>query len=307
MEERRQKSRRDAEEHLALFHRLSPRGEEIDRELSQTGLAILGAVFGKAGDGVSVTEAVNRMRTKNIALQEERRKLLLSLGFPGNFTDVNPVCPLCRDEGYTDKGMCGCMRKLLVEEGYRSSGLGSLPDRQGFDNFSLSFYKGYESAMAKTLDTARRFAEDFDTTHANLLFIGGTGLGKTHLSTAIARRAIERGFDVVYETTQNIISDFEYDRFKSGYGTEAEKSKRYFDADLLIMDDLGAELTNQFTVASLYNVLNTRLNQGKSIVISTNLGQQGLVERYDERIASRLFGEFYPFLFRGVDVRRQKP
>jgi DNA replication protein DnaC len=72
------------------------------------------------------------------------------------------------------------------------------------------------------------------------------------------------------------------------------------------MDDLGAELTNQFTVSALYNVINTRINLGKSTIINTNLGQNGLLERYDERITSRLFGEFNPYLFRGADIRGQK-
>ena len=156
------------------------------------------------------------------------------------------------------------------------------------------------------LCAAKDFAESFDKTGKNLLFIGGTGLGKTHLSTAIAARAIERGFDVVYETAQNVIADFEYDRFKSGYGESESRSERYLACDLLIMDDLGAELTNQFTVSSLYNIINTRINLGKSMLISTNLGQKNLFERYDERITSRLFGEFDPYLFRGVDIRRQK-
>ena len=111
---------------------------------------------------------------------------------------------------------------------------------------------------------------------------------------------------MVYETAQNIIADFEYDRFKSGSGTEESRSEKYFEADLLIMDDLGAELTNQFTVASLYNIINTRINRGKSMIISTNLGQKGLLERYDERITSRLFGEFYVYLFKGTDIRSKR-
>ena len=199
------------------------------------------------------------------------------------------------------------MRQMLIEAGYRSSGLGALLKKQSFDNFSLQYYEGEAKDLAeRVLSVAKDFADHFEETGKNLLFIGGTGLGKTHLSTAIAGRVIHRGFDVVYETAQNIIADFEYDRFKSGYGETESRAQKYLDCDLLIMDDLGTEIANQFTVSSLYNIINTRINLGKSMIVSTNLGQKNLFERYDERITSRLFGEFDPYLFRGVDIRRQK-
>lgn len=301
---RRTAAENTAKKNTERLYAISPEAKRLDAELSGTGLALVRIALSR-GD---VKESLANLRAENEALQARRRELLASLGLPADYTDVRYTCPTCRDTGYTEKGMCACMRRLLVEEGFRSSGLGGLIEKQSFDNFSLHFYKGEDKEAVETaLRAAKQFAEDFDKTGANLLFIGGTGLGKTHLSTAIARRAIERGQDVVYETAQNVIADFEYDRFRRGYDKdEEEKSARYLDADLLIIDDLGAELTNQFTVSSLYNIINTRINRAKSTIISTNLGQKGLAERYDERITSRLFGEFYPFLFKGRDVRGQK-
>lgn len=280
-----------------------PEIREIDRRLAGTGFALVRVAMEKT----DVKARVAALKEENLALQARRKALLSSLSLPENYTDVIPTCPRCRDTGRLEKGLCSCMKQMLIEAGYRSSGLGALLKKQGFDNFSLRFYEGEALKYAeRALEAAKDFAESFEKTGRNLLFMGGTGLGKTHLSTAIAKRAIERGFDVVYETAQNIIADFEHDRFKSGYGETESKSEKYLECDLLIMDDLGAELTNQFTVSSLYNIINTRINLGKSMIISTNLGQKNLFERYDERITSRLFGEFDPFLFRGVDIRRKK-
>lgn len=300
---RRQESEHRAEKNTEEAYLRSPALREIDRKLSQTGFSLVRVAMEKT----DVAARVAALKEENLALQAQRREILASLGLPENYTDVIPVCALCRDTGRTDRGMCSCMRQMLVEAGYRSSGLGALLKKQNFDNFSLQYYDGEAKELAEhVLSIAKNFAETFETTGKNLLFIGGTGLGKTHLSTAIAGRVIHRGFDVVYETAQNVIADFEYDRFKSGYGETESRAEKYLDCDLLIMDDLGTELTNQFTVSSLYNIINTRLNLGKSMIINTNLGQKNLFERYDERITSRLFGEFDPYLFRGVDIRRQK-
>lgn len=300
---RRQESELLSQKHTREVYARCPEIEAIDRRLAGTGFALVRVAMEK----VDVEARVAALKEENLALQAKRAGLLSSLGLPENYTDVIPVCPHCRDTGRLAQGLCSCMKQMLIEAGYRSSGLGALLKKQSFDNFSLHFYKDEALKYATlALQTAKEFAESFEKTGRNLLFMGGTGLGKTHLSTAIAKRAIERGFDVVYETAQNVIADFEYDRFKSGYGDTESKSEKYFECDLLIMDDLGAELTNQFTVSSLYNIINTRINLGKSMIINTNLGQKNLFERYDERIASRLFGEFDPFLFRGVDIRRQK-
>jgi DNA replication protein DnaC len=300
---RRQEAERRSEKNTEEAYRLSPELREIDRKLSSTGFSLVRVAMEKK----DVAARVEALKEENLALQARRREILASLGLPENYTDVIPTCSLCRDTGRTDRGMCPCMKQLLVEAGYRSSGLGALLKKQSFDNFSLQYYDGEAKELAeRVLSVAKDFAETFDTTGKNLLFVGGTGLGKTHLSTAIAGRAIVRGFDVVYETAQNVIADFEYDRFKSGYGETESRAEKYLDCDLLIMDDLGAEITNQFTVSSLYNIINTRINLGKSMIVNTNLGQKNLFERYDERITSRLFGEFDPYLFRGVDIRRQK-
>ena len=116
---------------------------------------------------------------------------------------------------------------------------------------------------------------------------------------------IESGYEVLYDSAQNIVAAFEQDRFKSGYGTGYEpKGDKYMECDLLILDDLGTEFVNQFTVSCLYNLLNTRQNKGLSTVISTNLSPEELSKKYEDRIYSRIIGsDSTILLFEGKDRR----
>ena len=135
------------------------------------------------------------------------------------------------------------------------------------------------------------------------ILFGGTGLGKTHLTTAMAARIIDRGYEVVYESSGGIFREFEKERFEKGEGAFTE---RFYDAELLIIDDLGTEMVNQFTVSTLYDLINTRMIKGRPTVISTNLTSEDMRKKYTDRIVSRLFGEYTVLLFVGKDVRMQK-
>ena len=306
-EEKRHRAVREAELRREEIHRICPEIGVIDEALAKTGMQIFMAACG--GDEAGVQERIARIRTENEQLLSERRALLCALGYPSDYTDASYECPNCKDSGFVNCRMCECMHRELVLEGFRSSGIGRLIDRQSFENFSLDYYRANESdyqRMKVNLEAAIEFSETAPPAYANLLLCGSTGLGKTHLSSAIARRVIERGFDVRYESVQNVLSDFEHDRFRSGYGAEPdERSRVYLDTELLILDDLGTEMTNTFTVSILYRIVKTRINQGRPTVISTNLTQSELRERYGDRVASRIFGEYRPLLFCGRDVRFQ--
>ena len=273
---------------------------QIDKELSGTGLLI----FKTACSGGDITPIKNR----NEELNKKRREIMRSLGYPEDYTEVQYFCRKCSDTGFIGGSkMCSCMRELLVIKNIAASGMGKLIEKQSFDNFSLELYKSdpelYER-MKYNLKTARDFAANFSREGGNLLLVGGTGTGKTHLSSAIAREIITHGFDVLYDSTQNIIGDFEADKFKSGYGPYEPKATKYMECDLLILDDLGTEFTNQFTVSCLYNLLNTRLNRGLSTIISTNLGAEELASRYEDRIYSRIIGRDSTILFFGGKDQR---
>ena len=273
--------------------------KEIDDALSATAARIFAAALGGKDKLESRMEAIKR---DTQYLREARAKMLCNAGYPEDYTDVKYDCEKCRDLGFVETKMCDCFRRALVFKGYETSGLGALIGKQTFDNFSLEYFSGEDrERMTQNLEIARSFAEKFSKNSGSLLFMGGTGLGKTHLSSAIAKTVIDSGHDVLYTSALNMISDFEKEKFK-GEGDTAQ----YFRAELLIIDDLGTEGNSAFTESFVYNVIDTRICMGLPTVVSTNLTAHELSARYGERIFSRLFGVYTPLLFVGNDVRFEK-
>ena len=270
----------------------------IDKELSKTGLLI----FKTACEGGDI----DAVRARNTELQERRRAILVKLGYPEDYTEVHYTCKVCSDTGFVGTKMCSCLKQLLITKNIQSSGMGKLIDKQSFDNFNLDVYKNnpeIHARMERNLKLAKAYADNFASRRGNLLLIGTTGTGKTHISTAIAKAIISQGFDVLYDSVQNIVNDFERDKFKSGYNSE-QTSEKYNECDLLIIDDLGAEFVTQFSVSALYNLINTRQNKGLSTIISTNLSASELAGKYEGRIYSRIIGADYTVLrFEGDDRR----
>ena len=271
----------------------------IDKELSGTGLLLFKTAC-MGGD-------IDAIRARNTELQAQRRAILVKLGYPEDYTEVHYTCTDCSDTGFVGTKMCKCLKQLLITKNIQSSGMGNLIDQQSFDNFNIDVYKNQpeiKARMERNLKIAKAFAENFARHHDNLLLIGTTGTGKTHVSTAIAKEVISQGFDVLYDSTQNILNDFERDKFKSGYNQTESASDKYLECDLLIIDDLGAEFITQFSVSSLYNLINTRQNKGLSTIISTNLTASELAGKYEGRIYSRIIGADYTVLrFEGDDRR----
>ncbi|MBQ8388521.1 MAG: ATP-binding protein [Clostridia bacterium] len=281
--------------------------EEIDRQLSSVGMRIMAEALGA---GENCADKIAQIRSDTERLRAQKEQMLVAAGYPADYTDVKYECEKCSDSGFVDGYMCECMKRELVMAGYESSGIANLLRTQSFDTFSLDYYKNNPEAhrlMSMNLDYLKRYADGFRGRGSeNLLLMGGTGLGKTHLSSSVAKRVIERGYDVYYVSAINMLSNFEYQRFGSSMSAEVESTDRCFDCDLLIIDDLGTEITNQFSISVIYNLINTRLNTGKPTVVSTNLTQSELRQRYSDRITSRIFGEYRPIVFKGVDVRAQK-
>ena len=298
IEKRRLDAIATAEERNADLALESEEIRNIDKELSKTGLLI----FKTACDGGDI----DAVRARNTELQEERRKILVKLGYPEDYTAVHYTCKDCSDTGFVGTKMCKCLKQLLITKNIQSSGMGNLIDKQSFDNFNLDVYKNNPEVLARmerNLKFARAFADNFARHHDNLLLIGTTGTGKTHISTAIAKAVISQGFDVLYDSVQNIVNDFERDKFKSGYNSE-QTSDKYNECDLLIIDDLGVEFVTQFSTSTLYNLINTRRNKGLSTIISTNLSASELAGKYEGRIYSRIIGADYKVLrFEGDDRR----
>ncbi|MBO4354313.1 MAG: ATP-binding protein [Clostridia bacterium] len=306
---KRLKAEKEADDRRLDVYGRFPRVKELDDAISQTGMKIFAEAL-KGKDGIE--ERIEKIRIETEGLRDARRAVLAKIGRDENYDQPQYECSKCGDTGYLKNGkMCDCFKRALVSEGFKSSGMANLMSKQDFGNFSLDFYSGDDrEAMKKNLERVKDFARSFsggESAGRNMLFIGTTGLGKTHLSSAVAKAAIEAGCDVVYESAQNIFSDFEYERFARSYADRSpSKTDKYFSCDLLIIDDLGTEVSNQFTVSCLYNLMNTRIVSEKSMLISTNVSKEEMLERYSDRILSRLFGEFEVCVFTGKDVRSQK-
>lgn len=302
------KAREVAEERRAQIHAEIPEIFEIDKILSKTGVDIMRVI---TGGGADTAEKIAELEARNAELIKKREELLVERGFAANYTDVQYECEKCGDTGYVDTVMCDCMKKALIKAGYESSGLGALIGRQTFDNFELGYYSeadGMRSKVKLGADMLKKFADSFDKdTYKNFIIIGTSGLGKTHLSTAVAQSVIDRGYDVLYVSAVSMMGDFEEKRF--GNGTSMTKNNdvsRYYDADLLIIDDLGTEVVNKFTQSYFYEVINSRINARRCTIINTNLAPKDIMELYTERIASRILGEYQPLRFGGVDIRKQR-
>lgn len=303
-EKRRSENKALSQDRLIEVYSLCPEIQKIDKELSNIGLAIFSTTM-KGKDGLN--ERLQALRKKNEELQENRASLLCNLGFDATYTDLKYDCPLCQDSGYQGAKMCSCLKNALTLKGYESSGIINLLKSQSFESFSFDVYPPEsQEIMKRNYRKLHKFADNFETNKEFFLLAGGTGLGKTHLSTSVAKTLIDNGYDVVYELAQNIFSDFDTDRFRDRFGDSELISEKYFDCDLLIIDDLGTEIITNYTVSYLYNIINTRINKKLPIIISTNLNAKEIKAMYHERITSRLFGEFTIVKFEGSDVRQRK-
>lgn len=308
LEQAKLERERENEAHRAAAYERYPRLREIDRELQQS-MAELAIAFLKKDS----EEALGAIRTRNQTLQAERNWILEAGEFEDGYLDDTPVCTRCGGTGYDGSQMCSCLRELCRQEQKKelTSLLGS--GRESFDTFRLDVYSdAYDpklgtsprELMRSNLNICKKYAAGFSAAGGSLLFSGATGLGKTFLSACIARQIADRGFSVMYETAIRLFGDFETEKF-GAQGGDGSLTRKYFDCDLLIIDDLGTEMTTQFTVSALYSVLNTRMMEGKPILISTNLLPEALETRYSPQIASRIVGTFRLIKFAGDDLRRK--
>jgi len=311
-EDRQQREDRFRQQRERIFAR-QPRLRSIDEELNSTMSRIISQALRKGADA---REAVNRLKEENLSLQAERLRLLSEMGLPMDALDEKPACALCNDTGFRGGVYCRCVKPYYTrEQGKELSRMLDLGN-QSFDSFSLDWYSSaYNSAwgisarehMEMVYDTCANYAHQFGRRPSNLLLFGEPGLGKTHLSAAIAREVSEKGFSVVYDTAGHVFERFEQQKF-SREEDEIVSSDvaRILNADLLILDDLGTEMTTAFVQSALYQIVNTRLLEKKSTIISTNLTPEKLALRYSAQIASRIEGEYEMLPFVGEDIRKQK-
>lgn len=310
LEHRRMFSEQELEKRRNILYMRSPRAEEIEQEIARTSVAAAKAVFG----GADIKSELSCLRTRNIALQQELAEIIRGLGFDGDYLEPRYTCPDCRDTGFINGRMCKCFKTLLRQTAYESLNKMSPLSLSDFDSFSLDYYskkpspegkQSHYSHMNNVLGFCKKYALTFDENSHSLLFQGAPGLGKTHLSLAIAREVIDKGFGVVYVSAPAILSRIENEHFDIKRA-ESPAEQIVTECDLLIIDDLGTEFTSKFTVSALYNIINTRMITSKPTIISTNLTLSELQEKYNTRIISRIIGMLDRVEFLGTDIRQQK-
>ncbi len=303
-ENKRLEAENSAEKRRAEAESQIPGLAETDKKLERTGPRLMAIALHRSNETVEDVKAdVTRLRA-------EHEELLKSAGFAPDYTDPHYACDLCSDTGYYGNRICACMRAALNEASYEAAGISKLIKNCTFESFDLDYYKADQKDyrnMRQNYLFIKDYAEKFTTDSTGLLLFGGTGLGKTHLSVALAKRVTDRGFDVLYTGAVGLLGDFERERFNNSTGTESGYSvESYYTCELLVIDDLGSEISNSFTTSILYDLVNRRINSSLPTVISTNLTHEELSARYSDRLVSRFFGSYISLMFTGKDIRMLK-
>ncbi len=286
---------------LAAAYQAYPRLAEIEREQAAVGAQLAIAAL-------SDMVRLNDLKQRSEALSAEKRCLLEK----AQVKDITYDCPVCRDTGYVAGKICDCVKAIATELTFAElSGEMPLADSR-FDNFDLKYYPNRPDAngrdprrrMTGIFKTCTEYVLHFDPKQSkNLLFMGKSGLGKTHLSLAIVGGVLNKGFLPVYGSAENLFDRIAREKFSGADGGAYESMIK---ADLLVIDDLGAEMETSLSRSALYNLVNTRLLAGRPVIINTNLSMKEIAERYTARISSRLIGHYEAWEFLGTDIRQQK-
>ena len=310
LELRRLYSEQELDKRRRILYGRSPRAETIERTIAGTSVAAAKAILG----GSDLKRELNALKETNLQLQRELASIIKELGFPENYLEPWYKCDKCKDRGDIDGRMCSCMKSLLREISYEQLNKISPLSLSDFDSFDLEYYSKTPAAEGKkspythmtgVLAFCKKYARTFTEDSRSLLFQGAPGLGKTHLSLAIAKEVIDKGYGVIYVSAPAILSKIENEHFNNKVN-ENNTEQLITECDLLIIDDLGTEFISRFTVSTLYNMINTRMIRSKPTIISTNLFLSELQDNYNIRTVSRIIGTLDRVEFIGTDVRQLK-
>lgn len=307
---RQAQSRYDLEQRRTAAYQEIPRLQEIDREVASLSASKARALLGGGAPGLEDLKAA-------IAdLSRERIELLASNGYPEDYLELQYVCPLCQDTGYVHSQKCTCFKRAEIELLYAQSNLKEIIEKENFDHFSFDYYSdtikndatglsARETAL-RAYNTARSFVREFDSRFQNLFIYGNTGVGKTFLSHCIAGELLKSAHCVLYFSAFDLFDMLA----QSAFSKKTEKSNNeenfIFDCDLLIIDDLGTELTNSFVSSQLFLCINERIMRRKSTIISTNMKLEDFSDTYSERTFSRIASNYQMVKLIGKDIRIEK-
>lgn len=281
-----------------------PEITEVLSEIANTSIEISKLILNKTEN---IEIGLEKIKNKNIEAQAYVRDLLIKNGYPEDYLQEHFVCDECQDTGFINGRRCRCFNDLIQKYEIEKLNESSQMKLCSFETFNLDYYPkedGCYYKMSEIYCCCKEYADAF-TKHSNSIFMyGGTGLGKTHLSLSIAKQVIEKGYNVAYDSIINYLRIIEKEHFSKSQN-DADTLQTLLNADLLILDDLGSEFESSFYVSGIYNIINTRLNRNVPIIINTNLTANGIRNRYEERIVSRLFS-YDCFKFCGNDIRQIK-
>lgn len=285
-----------------------PEVEAIEREIGKLCIKVS---INALQDIPNREDHLRSLKESITTLRMRKTELLVSNGFPMDYLDLHYSCNKCKDTGYIGLEKCSCYKQKLNKLYYKNSDLFTVSDKNNFANFSMDFYSNKNEGpekysprenMKKIVNGCLKFMSNFESTYENILFYGNSGTGKTFLSHCMAKELVDSGYFVVYKTAEELIKNLRDVRFNNNSTLE----DHLINCDLLIIDDLGTELSSEFSKAELFNLLNTKLLRNKKMLISTNYSLDELLSLYSERITSRLFGNFTLYKFYGKDIRLQK-
>lgn len=311
--ERRLNAEKSADRRRQEIYQKLPRAKQLEQQIADTGIRAVRTVIG----GGDAAEEMRKLRETNLSLQKELSELLISNGYPEDVFEPKYICQNCNDTGYYEENgrtlVCSCMKKTLVECALKELNKTAPLSLSTFGTFDLDYYsKEFDRAvglvpythMEKVLKYCKAYAEYFTPKSNSILMYGKTGLGKTHLSLAIANEVIQRGYGAIYVSAPNLAQKLEKEHFSRD--NDSALSNMLLDCDLLIIDDLGTEFQTKFSSAELYNIFNSRLLLSKPVIINTNLELDKLEEIYSDRFVSRIIGNAQKLAFTGTDIRIRK-
>ncbi|WP_160690003.1 ATP-binding protein [Clostridium sp. C2-6-12] len=281
---------------------------DLDNKIQKLSLEMAVSVL-KSSDG---EKTLSQYKEQITDLRVKKCEMLVERGYDPEYLTLRYHCNKCKDTGFIGNTKCICYKQKLVKLYYKNSELETAIKTNNFNNFDKSLFSSHKLGeekysprknMENILEyILKEYIPNFQEISTNLLFYGNPGSGKTYLSYCIAKAILDKGFLVVYKTSDELIKNLKDIRFNNDSNLES----LLLECDLLIIDDLGAEYLNEFTVTELFNLINKRILGGKKMLISTNLTLPGITKQYSERIASRLLGEFKLCKFYSEDIRIQK-
>jgi len=291
-----------------LYDKL-PRLKEIEDEMVKLSIDITRAILSKSN---TAEVLIDKLKNKQLDLKVEKAEILSANKYPIDYLDSIYKCKLCKDTGFVNYQKCKCYKQREIYLNYEYSNLSFILEKENFEQFRWDYYsddpdengisplKNMQEIYKKCID----FVEQFDEHNKNLFFIGSPGLGKTFLCNSIAKDLLDKGRSVIYMTVPDLIDTMR--KYKFDFDKEenyAHYLNEIYNCDLLIMDDLGTELSTQFSNQAIYNILNKRIVNMKKMIISTNLSGVDFQSTYSERIVSRIIGNFEACKFVGKDIR----